>query len=149
MHTWFVCVYSYNTCVIVVCSRALSCTALSFVCSLFMSSARPRPSDHPLLVLFVVGGVTCWEVRRLREVLAAHHTKVQVPTVFLCVSQAGLSTCVLIRMVCSFSSKCFIGIEFVRPLSQGQLWPSLKHSILSVAFQGIIYFLVISSTCSV
>lgn len=45
---------------------------------LFVSSARPRPSNHPLLLIFVVGGVTCAEVRQIREMLASHKTDVQV-----------------------------------------------------------------------
>ena len=51
---------------------------VSLVCSLFMSSARPRPSHHPLLILFVVGGVTCAEVRQIQDIAASHKTNVRV-----------------------------------------------------------------------
>ena len=46
--------------------------------SLFMNVSKPRPNDHPLLVLFVVGGVTCSEVHHIREALAAYHPNTQV-----------------------------------------------------------------------
>lgn len=46
--------------------------------SLFMNVSKPRPNDHPLLVLFVVGGVTCSEVHQIREALAAYHPNTQV-----------------------------------------------------------------------
>ena len=43
-----------------------------------MSVSKPRPSDFPILVLFVVGGITCSEVRQIREALATHRTNTQV-----------------------------------------------------------------------
>lgn len=43
-----------------------------------MNVSKPRPNDHPLLVLFVVGGVTCSEVHQIREALAAYHPNTQV-----------------------------------------------------------------------
>jgi len=43
-----------------------------------MSSARPRPNHHPLLILFVVGGVTCAEVRQIQDIAASHKTNVRV-----------------------------------------------------------------------
>ena len=46
--------------------------------SLFMNVSKPRPNDHPLLVLFIVGGVTCSEVHQIREALAAYHPNTQV-----------------------------------------------------------------------
>ncbi|XP_070581895.1 sec1 family domain-containing protein 2-like isoform X2 [Ptychodera flava] len=45
---------------------------------LFMTVSKPRPNDHPLLVLFIVGGVTCSEVRQIKEAVAAHKTNIQV-----------------------------------------------------------------------
>ena len=44
-----------------------------------MSSARPRPHQYPTMLLFVVGGVTCNEVRQLKEILASRKTDSQVP----------------------------------------------------------------------
>lgn len=32
-----------------------------------MSSARPRPDNHPLLIVYIVGGVSINEVRALKE----------------------------------------------------------------------------------
>ncbi|XP_068744966.1 sec1 family domain-containing protein 2-like [Montipora capricornis] len=46
--------------------------------SLFMNVSKPRPNDHPLLVLFVVGGITCSEVYQIREALAAYHPNTQL-----------------------------------------------------------------------
>eukprot|EP00731_Ephydatia_muelleri_P024838 Em0016g1109a len=46
--------------------------------SLFMSSARPRPSNHPLLLLFVVGGVSCADVRHIRDVVTSNKPDMQV-----------------------------------------------------------------------
>lgn len=43
-----------------------------------MNVSKPRPNDHPLLVLFVVGGITCSEVHQIREALAAYHPNTQV-----------------------------------------------------------------------
>ena len=46
--------------------------------SLFMNVSKPRPNDHPLLVIFIVGGVTCSEVHQIREALAGYHPNTQV-----------------------------------------------------------------------
>ena len=43
-----------------------------------MNVSKPRPNDHPLLVLFIVGGITCSEVHQIREALAAYHPNTQV-----------------------------------------------------------------------
>lgn len=43
-----------------------------------MNVSKPRPNNHPLLVLFVVGGITCSEVYQIREALAAYHPNTQV-----------------------------------------------------------------------
>lgn len=43
-----------------------------------MNVSKPRPNDHPLQVLFIVGGVTCSEVHQIREALAAYHPNTQV-----------------------------------------------------------------------
>ncbi|XP_020629281.1 sec1 family domain-containing protein 2-like [Orbicella faveolata] len=46
--------------------------------SLFMNVSKPRPNDHPLLVLYIVGGITCSEVHQIREALAAYHPNTQL-----------------------------------------------------------------------
>ncbi|KAK1175961.1 sec1 family domain-containing protein 2-like [Acipenser oxyrinchus oxyrinchus] len=45
--------------------------------SMFMKVSRPHPSDHPLLILFVVGGVTLSEVRLIKDVVSSHKSAVQ------------------------------------------------------------------------
>ncbi|XP_071946924.1 sec1 family domain-containing protein 2-like [Antedon mediterranea] len=35
---------------------------------MFMNVSKPRPSDHPLLIVFVIGGVTCSEVKAVNEI---------------------------------------------------------------------------------
>ncbi|XP_042534166.1 sec1 family domain-containing protein 2 [Dipodomys spectabilis] len=39
--------------------------------SMFMKVSRPHPSDHPLLILFVVGGVTVSEAKMVKELVAS------------------------------------------------------------------------------
>lgn len=39
--------------------------------SLFMNVAKPRPSDNPLIIIFVIGGITSTEVKQIKETLAA------------------------------------------------------------------------------
>ncbi|KAJ7986499.1 hypothetical protein DPEC_G00340510 [Dallia pectoralis] len=46
--------------------------------SMFMKVSRPHPSDHALLLLFLVGGVTPSELRLIREVVSAHKPGTQV-----------------------------------------------------------------------
>ncbi|XP_029443500.1 sec1 family domain-containing protein 2 isoform X2 [Rhinatrema bivittatum] len=46
--------------------------------SMFMKVSRPHPSDHPLLILFVIGGVTVSEVKMVNDLLATHKPGVQV-----------------------------------------------------------------------
>lgn len=38
---------------------------------LFMNVAKPRPSDNPLIIIFVIGGITTTEVKQIKETLAA------------------------------------------------------------------------------
>ena len=45
---------------------------------LFMNVSKPRPNDHPLLILFVVGGVTSSEVKLIKDTAAKYETKTQV-----------------------------------------------------------------------
>lgn len=51
---------------------------LLFTCRLFRAVSKPRPSDHPLLILFVLGGVTNTEVRQIRDVVSAAKSSIQV-----------------------------------------------------------------------
>ncbi|XP_054458651.1 sec1 family domain-containing protein 2 [Anoplopoma fimbria] len=46
--------------------------------SMFMKVTRPHPSDNPLLLLFLVGGVTPSELRLIREVVTTHKPGTQV-----------------------------------------------------------------------
>ncbi|XP_048381951.1 sec1 family domain-containing protein 2 [Stegostoma tigrinum] len=46
--------------------------------SMFMKVSRPHPSDHPLLILFLVGGVTASEVRMIKESVSMHKPSCQV-----------------------------------------------------------------------
>lgn len=46
--------------------------------SMFMKVTRPHPSDHPLLFLFLVGGVTPSELRLIREVVSTYKSSPQV-----------------------------------------------------------------------
>ncbi|XP_064418967.1 sec1 family domain-containing protein 2 isoform X2 [Latimeria chalumnae] len=45
--------------------------------SMFMKVSRPHPSDHPLLFLFVLGGVTVSEVRMVKELILANKPNMQ------------------------------------------------------------------------
>ncbi|KAF7248365.1 Sec1 family domain-containing protein 2 [Varanus komodoensis] len=40
--------------------------------------SRPHPSDHPLLIIFMVGGVTVSEVKMVKDLVTAHKPGVQV-----------------------------------------------------------------------
>jgi len=44
-----------------------------WICSLFMSSALPRPASNDCIILFVIGGITSAEVRQIREMVAKHN----------------------------------------------------------------------------
>ncbi|KAJ1215091.1 hypothetical protein NDU88_002701 [Pleurodeles waltl] len=46
--------------------------------SMFMKVSRPHPSDHPLLILFMVGGVTASEVRMVKDLINAQKPNFQV-----------------------------------------------------------------------
>ncbi|EPQ14507.1 Sec1 family domain-containing protein 2 [Myotis brandtii] len=37
--------------------------------SMFMKVSRPHPSDHPLLILFVVGGITVSEAKMIKDLV--------------------------------------------------------------------------------
>ncbi|KAM7410390.1 hypothetical protein PAMA_001705 [Pampus argenteus] len=46
--------------------------------SMFMKVSRPHPSDNPLLLLFLVGGVTPSELRLVKEIVTTHKPGTQV-----------------------------------------------------------------------
>ncbi|XP_052054676.1 sec1 family domain-containing protein 2 isoform X1 [Apodemus sylvaticus] len=46
--------------------------------SMFMKVSRPHPSDHPLLIFFVVGGVTVAEAKMVRDLVASLKPGTQV-----------------------------------------------------------------------
>ncbi|XP_039607128.1 sec1 family domain-containing protein 2 [Polypterus senegalus] len=46
--------------------------------SMFMKVSRPHPSDHPVLILFVVGGVTPSEGRLIKEIVSSQKLATQV-----------------------------------------------------------------------
>ncbi|KAH3796873.1 sec1 family domain-containing protein 2-like [Dreissena polymorpha] len=45
---------------------------------LFRGVSKSRPSDHPLLILFVVGGVNCTEVKQIRDLVNQMKPAIQV-----------------------------------------------------------------------
>nr|XP_054770138.1 sec1 family domain-containing protein 2-like [Lytechinus pictus] len=45
---------------------------------LFMNVGKPRPSDHPLFIIFMVGGITCSEVKQIKETVASLSPNTQV-----------------------------------------------------------------------
>ena len=47
---------------------------------LFRTVAKPRPSDHPLLILFVVGGVASSEVKLIKDTVNMYKPETQVRT---------------------------------------------------------------------
>lgn len=46
--------------------------------SLFKAMTKPRPSDNPVLIIFVLGGITSQEVRLVKETVSASKSPVQV-----------------------------------------------------------------------
>ncbi|XP_062899218.1 sec1 family domain-containing protein 2 isoform X1 [Mobula hypostoma] len=46
--------------------------------SMFMKVSRPHPSDHPLLMVFLLGGVTISEVRMIRDLVSTYKPNSQV-----------------------------------------------------------------------
>ncbi|KAJ6668568.1 hypothetical protein lerEdw1_012050 [Lerista edwardsae] len=46
--------------------------------SMFMKVSRPHPSDHPLVIIFMVGGVTVSEVKMVKDLVSTHKPGVQV-----------------------------------------------------------------------
>ncbi|XP_027491649.1 sec1 family domain-containing protein 2 [Corapipo altera] len=46
--------------------------------SMFMKVNRPHPGDHPLLIIFMVGGVSVSEVKMVKDLVATHKPGTQV-----------------------------------------------------------------------
>lgn len=51
--------------------------------------SRPHPSDHPLLILFVVGGVTVSEAKMLKDLVPSLKPGTQVPGLLGAQKQEG------------------------------------------------------------
>ena len=43
-----------------------------------MNVSKPRPSDHPLLIIYVVGGVSAMEVRQVKEAVGKAKSDLKV-----------------------------------------------------------------------
>ncbi|CAB1332093.1 unnamed protein product, partial [Coregonus sp. 'balchen'] len=74
--------------------------------------SRPHPSDHSLLFLFLVGGVTPSELRLIREVVSAHKPGTQ--------PLASLTRPVCLS-VCSFSQVLVLSTRLLRPTDVPEL----------------------------
>lgn len=48
--------------------------------SFILQVNRPHPGDHPLLIIFMVGGVTVSEVKMVKDLVATCKTGTQVKT---------------------------------------------------------------------
>ena len=73
---------------------------LPFFDSLFRSSAGPRPNSHPLLVVYVVGGITPGEIRRINEVVSNQSSKSEVRLhVYCTITHSSIECSVLTHMV--------------------------------------------------
>lgn len=47
-------------------------------CRLFRGVGKPRPSDNPVLILFVIGGISCTEVKQIRDLVSQLKPNIQV-----------------------------------------------------------------------
>lgn len=45
---------------------------------LFRGVTKPRPSDNPLVILFIVGGVTCTEVKQIHDLVNQYRSDIQL-----------------------------------------------------------------------
>ena len=43
-----------------------------------MNVTKPRPDNHALLILFIVGGITWYEIKCIREALEKVHPETEV-----------------------------------------------------------------------
>nr|XP_010295896.1 PREDICTED: sec1 family domain-containing protein 2 [Balearica regulorum gibbericeps] len=63
--------------------------------SMFMKVNRPHPGDHPLLIIFMVGGVTVSEVKMVKDLVATRKPGTQV----MVLSSALLTPCSAIELL--------------------------------------------------
>ncbi|XP_009472564.1 PREDICTED: sec1 family domain-containing protein 2, partial [Nipponia nippon] len=63
--------------------------------SMFMKVNRPHPGDHPLLIIFMVGGVTVSEVKMVKDLVATRKPGTQV----IVLSSALLTPCSAIELL--------------------------------------------------
>ncbi|KAM7112042.1 sec1 family domain-containing protein 2 [Ciconia maguari] len=63
--------------------------------SMFMKVNRPYPGDHPLLIIFMVGGVTVSEVKMVKDMVATRKPGTQV----IVLSSALLTPCSVIELL--------------------------------------------------
>lgn len=59
-------------------SQGLAGKLLHTGISLFMSSAAPRPSSYPLMIVYVIGGITADEIRRINEIASNQSSNCKV-----------------------------------------------------------------------
>ncbi|CAI9724301.1 family domain-containing 2-like [Octopus vulgaris] len=45
---------------------------------LFMNISKPRPNDHPLLIIYVIGGITTTEVKQIKDMMASLKTDTKI-----------------------------------------------------------------------
>ena len=57
-----------------------------------MNVAKPRPDDHPLVILFVVGGIIWFEVQKMQATIAKlkPESKVFQSNIFSLMTQVGI-----------------------------------------------------------
>jgi hypothetical protein len=65
-------------------SQGLAGKLLHTGISLFMSSAAPRPSSYPLMIVYVIGGITADEIRRINEIASNQSSNCKVRAFVLC-----------------------------------------------------------------
>ncbi|XP_014801102.1 PREDICTED: sec1 family domain-containing protein 2 [Calidris pugnax] len=63
--------------------------------SMFMKVNRPHPGDHPLLIIFMVGGVTVSEVKMVKDLVATRKPGTQV----MVLSSALLTPCSAVELL--------------------------------------------------
>jgi hypothetical protein len=44
----------------------------------FGFSSKPKPTDNELVILFIIGGITCAEIREIKELFEKSKDKIQV-----------------------------------------------------------------------
>ena len=63
-----------------------------------MSSARPRPDNHPLLIIFLVGGISVAEIRAVKEFITINKPNFEVRT---CIHSQYLYNYLILRQCLS------------------------------------------------